>query len=200
MQYAAALIEYIVTGLISLIWMILFVHGCYDLSSIDLSKYKEFIIIGVFPIAYVSGIFVDVVSSYLLKLLGRTWRWIFCRTIFTKAIGWLRNIFIGMEQSKSYDKTAKILSYSTVDAIRTMEAYVSRDRIARGMALNSLFTGLAILYSFDGRRKMLIVYICMAITMLALIVRVRCLTLAETFKIKVLKNLSIHNSTKTKAK
>ena len=69
MQYAAALIEYIITGLISLIWIALLLSTNIDFLTIDYNKFKEVLLIVIFPLAYIAGIFIDTISSILFKAL-----------------------------------------------------------------------------------------------------------------------------------
>ncbi|MBF4286539.1 hypothetical protein EAY45_27700, partial [Vibrio anguillarum] len=52
----------------------------------------------------------------------------------------------GESKSEPYKNASIILSYSPSDMIKTMDAYVSRDRIARGMALNSLISAFVFLW------------------------------------------------------
>ncbi len=42
------------------------------------------------------------------------------------------SFFIGVPKSDPYERSADILSHSIPDMVRTMESYVSRDRMARG--------------------------------------------------------------------
>lgn len=77
MQFVAALIEYLISGLISFAWLAplinIFVYPIIDLASnsaLSALLPKEFIVLIFLPIAYVIGIFVDLFSSMLLNLIG----------------------------------------------------------------------------------------------------------------------------------
>lgn len=183
MQYTAALIEYIVTGLMSLIWIALLLSTNINFHDFDYNKYKEIVIIGIFPLAYISGIFIDVASSFILKKLGNCWSCLFEKT----------NSNHDALSNSSYTKSAEILSHSITDTIRTMEAYVSRDRIARGMALNSFLTCIGIIYIFGWGEKISFTLSAFIITIISLMIRVRLKSLSETFKTKALDNLIKRN-------
>ena len=141
MQHAAALIEYLVTGIISLLWIGLLSSQYIDVSELNIKDYKEIIVIYIFPIAYVLGIYVDVTSSYLLKRFSNIAKFIEGFCTFPNWLLVASNFILGKSKPEPYKRSAEILSHSPSDTIKTMEAYISRDRIARGMALNSFMSG-----------------------------------------------------------
>ncbi len=71
MQYTAALIEYVITGLIALIWIALLLSTNIDFLTIDYNKFKEVFLILIFPLAYIAGIFIDTISSFLFKFISK---------------------------------------------------------------------------------------------------------------------------------
>lgn len=190
MQYAAALIEYVVTGLISLVWIILLVSIYVDINDYDYNKYKEIIIICIFPTAYIAGIFIDVISSYTLKLLANILKQLNNKienvSLLCKVKKSFQVIFTKFLDKDSYNKSAEILSFSTPDTIRTMEAYVSRDRIARGMFLNSLIISFVLIINPEGHIKTKLIIASFTVAFISLFIRIRLLSLSNTFKNKAL--------------
>lgn len=187
MQYTAALIEYVITGLISLIWIALLLSTNINFLTIDYNKFKEVLLIGIFPLAYISGIFIDTISSFLFKPIDN---------------------IIGNQKAKnttndenafknSYEKSAEILSYSISDMIRTMESYVSRDRVARGMALNSLMIGISMIIVLDIKEIYQLIVASFALTITSILIRVRLKGLSDIFKLKAIHNLKLRNLKKS---
>ncbi|MBA5236796.1 hypothetical protein H2Y54_09575 [Pectobacterium aroidearum] len=190
MQYAAALIEYIITGLVSLIWVFLLVSTEIDFTSFDYNKYKELIVIGIFPVSYVLGIYVDVTSSYFLRRFKNAGVF-FKKYDFNNAFFiFFKKIFIGKPKGEPYARSAEILSYSPSDAIRTMEVYVSRDRIARGMALNSFITALVVLFHSEINEKLNPALIAFLITLVSVLAWLRLRRLSKAFKTQALIKLN----------
>lgn len=190
MQYAAALIEYLITGIISLIWIGLYSSQYVDISVQNIKDYKEIIVICIFPIAYVFGIYVDVSSSYLLKRLNNIAKFI---SKYITCPSWLIcivNFIVGTSKSEPYKRSAKILSYSPSDTIKTMEAYVSRDRIARGMALNSFASGYISWITLTGNTQCIAIKFSVAIFIISVLVWFRLRRLSKAFKTQALIQLS----------
>lgn len=183
MQYTAALIEYVITGLISLIWIALLLSTNIDFQTIDYNKYKEVLLILIFPLAYIAGIFIDTTSSLLFKAIDK---------IFRESKG--KNKSNDESSFKnSYGKSAEILSYSISDIIRTMESYVSRDRIARGMALNSLMIGISMIIVLDFKERYPLIVASFALTITSILINVRLKGLSDSFKTKAIHNLKLRN-------
>lgn len=183
MQYTAALIEYIITGLISLIWIALLLSTNIDFLTIDYNKFKEVLLIVIFPLSYIAGIFIDTISSFLFKIIGG-----FLWNQKEKTTSNDDNTL-----SKSYEKSAEILSYSVSDIIRTMELYVSRDRVARGMALNSLMIGISMIIVLDIKERYPLIVASFALTIVSILIRVRLKRLSDIFKLKATHNLKLRN-------
>lgn len=183
MQYTAALIEYVITGLISLIWITLLLSTNIDFLTIDYNKYKELLLIAIFPLAYIVGILIDTISSFLFKAIGD-----FIKNKKEKGAPNDKNAF-----KNSYGKSAEILSYSISDTIRTMESYVSRDRIVRGMALNSFIIGISMIIVLDITKMHLFIVASFALTIISILIRVRLKGLSDSFKLKAIHNLKLRN-------
>ncbi|MDE8601956.1 hypothetical protein M3I01_003325 [Marinomonas sp. RSW2] len=186
MQYAAALIEYLITGIISLIWIGLYSNQYIDISAQNIKDYKEVIVISIFPVAYILGIYVDVSSSYLLKRFNNIATFI---GKYLSCPNWLRttsNFILGTSKSEPYKRSAEILSHSASDTIKTMEAYVSRDRIARGMALNSFMCGLASYLFLSGDVKCTAINYCIVIFVISICAWFRLRRLSKAFKTQAL--------------
>ena len=192
MQHAAALIEYIITGLISLIWVCLVVNTQFEITAIDLNKNKELLIIAIFPIAYIFGIYVDVFSSLLLKFIELPFKCLFSSE---KLIVSFRKLFQGDAGNTSYDRSTQILSKASAGIIKTMETYVSRDRIARGMVLNSLIIGIMIFFTVDSEKKLQLLIITFSVTFISYLARLRLRNLSDTFKTKALAELKRSDTT-----
>lgn len=186
MQYTAALIEYVITGLISLIWIALLLSLNIDFLAIDYNKFKEVLLILTFPLAYIAGILIDTTSSFLFKLIGGILGGQNKKTTSNN-----ENDF-----KTSYEKSAEILSYSVSDIIRTMESYVSRDRIARGIALNSFMIGLSMMVVLDVKERYQLIVVSFVLTILSILIRVRLKRLSDCFKLKAIHNLKLRSSEK----
>lgn len=194
MQYAAALIEYVITGLTSLIWIALLVHQGIDLTIFDYGKYKELLVIIILPVSYILGIYVDVTSSYLLRRLSNLGTYFGNFKFDKQPFTCLKAILIGTPKANPYARSAEILSYSTTDIIRTMETYISRDRIARGMALNSLITGAILLSSIKISNSMYLALASFIITFISTLVWMRLRRLSKEFKTQALLQLKKRNA------
>ncbi|MEQ4655445.1 hypothetical protein AB7092_22345 [Providencia rettgeri] len=197
MQYTAALIEYVITGLISLIWIALLLSMNIDFLTIDYNKFKEVLLIIIFPLAYIAGIFIDTISSFFFKKID---------TISSFLFKTIKNI-LGNQKEKNtpddendspepYEKSSEILSYSISDTIRTMESYVSRDRIARGMALNSLMIGVSMIFVLDINERYPLIIAFFTLTVISIVIRGRLKGLSDSFKLKAIYNLRLRNSKK----
>ncbi len=190
MKYAAALIEYLITGIISLIWIGLYSKQYVDISAENIKDYKEVIVICIFPIAYVFGIYVDVSSSYLLKRFNNIAEFISGRISCPRWLKWLFTLLVGTSKSEPYKRSAEILSYSPSDTIKTMEAYISRDRIARGMALNSFACGLISHLTLTGKTQHIAVNLSVAVFILSIFAWFRLRRLSKAFKTQALIQLT----------
>jgi hypothetical protein len=117
------------------------------------------------------------------------------RCIFEMACRRLAKIILlvtGTPKENSYERSAEILSHSTGDLVRTMEAYVSRDRIARGMALNSLIGAFVSFALLTGPLKISVPVACLISFTISLLIWVRLRRLSSRFKRVALAKLNQH--------
>ena len=114
MQFAAALLEYLVSGFVALLWLAPLMHRLFGgpmptPSEASVSLYL--------PVAYELGIFIDATSSVVLERFKvRDYR----------------------SSTEPYARTARILARSPEHVVKTLQAYAGRDRIARGVLLNAV--------------------------------------------------------------
>jgi ABC-type branched-subunit amino acid transport system permease subunit len=191
MQFAA-LIEYLITGIISIIWLGLFAGQYIEVQAQNIKDYKEIVVICIFPIAYILGIYVDVSSSYLLRRISNAYRLVSNISKVKPVASFIKKIvtfILGTPKNAPYERSAEILSYAPSDTIRTMEAYVSRDRIARGMALNSFIGFWVARDVLTGELQRTIVYLSLAFCVISVLVWFRLRRLSKAFKTQALKQL-----------
>lgn len=196
MQFAVALIEYLISGIVASIWAIALLTYYGDISIADLKTHKEelsVLAVVYFPLAYILGIYVDATSSFLIrrfldidiKVNNRFLVYKYFRSIFRRFFYFIA----GTPKSDSYERSAEILAHSISDTVRTMEAYVSRDRIARGVALNS-FTGFFVsLLCAPPDKKLFLAFVCIALTGYSLVMYKRLRRLSSRFKSVALKHI-----------
>lgn len=185
MQFAVALVEYLITGIIASLWVGVMMQGHIAMSIPKIMEYKDFLLIVFLPVAYVLGIYIDVVSSFFISRFGAFYWWLHvfpsvCFMHYYLADG--VSVFLGTPKKDPYERSASILSYSVVDLIRTMDSYVSRDRIARGMALNSLVGGVVSITSLPEDIRYEISIVCVVLFLLSVMVWFRLRRLSKTFK------------------
>ncbi|KKK67615.1 hypothetical protein LCGC14_2952300 [marine sediment metagenome] len=191
MQNAVALIEYLITGIISFIWIALLSSLYVDLNYQHYLNYKEAILFCLFPIAYVLGIYVDVTSSFLLSRITKVIKLIkkLIPECMTKYYKKLCDTLFGNSGGQPYKHSAEILSHSPSELIKTMDIYVSRDRIARGMALNSLLSICAANLALVSNEKDIVESFFLIFFMISILAWLRLRRLSKVFKIQALKNL-----------
>lgn len=198
MQFAVALIEYLISGVAASAWMFAILREHYpayfaEVPWSTLKDYKEIIILIYLPIIYVLGIYVDATSSYLIRRGAQVDDWIDRR--LNRFSGprdrvlslWKR--LVGSPKQHPYGKTAAIIARSAPDAVRAMETYVSRDRIARGVAFNAFIGGLTALFYASQPHKLVIFVVCAITFMYSSIMHNRLSRLSSQFKKVVLLNL-----------
>lgn len=193
MQFAAALIEYLITGIVASIWMATLINKYINLPLGEIKEYKEIFVVVYFPVAYILGIYIDVTSSFLIRRTKELYEPISKTRIFSpvhKAIAWVISKIVGNPKEDSYERSAEILTYSTGDLVRTMEAYVSRDRIARGMALNSLFGGLVSAFFIPDDLRAPVSIACFISFVVSVLVWIRLRRLSSRFKRVAISKLS----------
>jgi hypothetical protein len=130
MQFASALLEYLVSGFVALLWLVPLVRAAAG-SHNSLPQITEPSVMLYLPAAYVMGILLDATSSHLLERFRRH----------------------GQSRA-SYDRTVHILTHGSEHLIKTMEAYVGRDRIARGVVLSAAISIPVYLTVLDGRLRL----------------------------------------------
>jgi hypothetical protein len=172
------------------------IQGYVSISIPKVMEYKEFLPVIFLPVAYVLGIYVDVVSSFFISRFGAFYRWLhefpsICFMSYYLA-AWL-SMFLGSPKKDPYERSASILSYSVVDLIRTMDSYVSRDRIARGMALNSLVGGVVSNTLLPEDVRIEVSILCSVIFLLSVMVWFRLRRLSKSFKRLALSKLESKN-------
>jgi len=186
MQFAVALIEYLITGIVASAWLIVILQNYIPVPLEIISNHKEFFVIVYFPMVYILGIYVDAISSFLIRRMkeidesgnkrNKSYAWVRCGVV--KCF----NVIAGTPKKDSYDRSAEILSYSIPDAVRTMDAYVSRDRIARGMALNSFAGAVAAYVYAPYQLKLPITVACLASLIISMLAYKRLRRLSSRFK------------------
>jgi len=67
MQFAVALIEYLISGIVASVWITAIARNYIQIPLADIKEYKEIFVIVYFPIAYILGIYVDTTSSFFNK-------------------------------------------------------------------------------------------------------------------------------------
>jgi hypothetical protein len=113
MQLAAALLEYVVTGVVASMWLV-------PLSPYLLGTalpFDEALALLYLPAAYVVGLLVDTTASFLLTNLKSRHR--------------------SSSGGRSYGRTVVILTRGPERLAHTLQLYTGRDRIARGLFLNA---------------------------------------------------------------
>lgn len=139
MQFIAALIEHFVVGVISLLWLMPVLYYLSLLPSVKISDHKEIILTVAVPVAYVVGMYVDVVASIITSMIRR---------IIDKGLSnWRKKIF-GAHISgggRSYERTVQIMKKSPEEATKYLLLLSGREKIARGV-----FTNVAIAAVLDS--------------------------------------------------
>lgn len=127
MQFASALVEYLVAGVAALLWVSPLLQKLLSLN-VSLNEASAVLIL---PIAYALGLYIDSTSSFLIRVLRLR------RFRPPSLLRQLSDCIFGKPYSGTYERTMLILSKSPELLAQTMLTYVGRDRIARCMALNS---------------------------------------------------------------
>lgn len=196
MQFAVALIEYLISGIVASAWAIALLTYYGNISFDEVKSFKdELAVIGVvyFPIAYILGIYIDASSSFLIRRIidfDRKFRGNF--SAYEKIRSKIDDFFYsiaGMPKQDSYERSAEILSHSIADAVRTMESYVSRDRIARGVALNSFIGFFVSILCAPPDKKLLLSLVCIFFTLYSIMMYKRLRRLSSRFKKVALKHI-----------
>jgi ABC-type branched-subunit amino acid transport system permease subunit len=193
MQFSA-LIEYLITGIVSSVWFSVLVNKFVPIPMDLIKDYKEIVVVVYIPIAYALGVYIDVVSSYFIRRFKELYRSILKCNVINKIHKLLSKFFLcisGNPKSSPYKHASIILSYSPSDMVKTMDAYVSRDRMARGMALNSLISAFVFLWILPDDISCKAFIICSVLFLLSISIWHRLRRLSSAFKkvaIEALKN------------
>ncbi|CRM14558.1 MULTISPECIES: hypothetical protein [Pseudomonas] len=193
MQFAVALIEYLISGVVASAWLTAILHHYYPLPLGKINDYKEVFIIIYLPITYILGIYIDTTSSYLIRRSGEIFSLLGEKLNIAESFrNKLASIYFaiaGTPKKDSYERSAAILARSVPDAVRTMEAYVSRDRIARGAALNAFAGALTAFFYAPPEYQTLITVVCSIACVYSIIMHKRLRRLSSRFKKVALSNL-----------
>ena len=195
MQFAA-LVEYLITGIVASIWVTAIVNHIVPLPSDFIASYKEMFIVVYFPIAYVLGIYVDVISSFFIRRAKEIYikllefKCIRCVDLFFSC---LSELVFGSPKKTPYKNAVKILVHSPSDMVKSMDTYVSRDRIARGMALNFFIGGLVSFWVLPCDIKDNVSAICFGVFLMSIFVWRRLRRLSSTFKKVAVERLESDN-------
>jgi len=131
MQFASALVEYLIAGIIGLLWLFPLLHALLSKNLPINFEITEGSVVLLLPVAYVLGMYIDSTSSFLIRAL---------RLRKMKLPLWIKkvvDILFGKPYEGVYKRTITVLAKSPDLLAQTMLTYVSRDRIARCMTLNS---------------------------------------------------------------
>ncbi|MBF7956221.1 hypothetical protein [Rahnella victoriana] len=193
MQFVTALVEYLISGIFSLSWIsVLLTH--FDKAGFIsyMTTYKETLTLIVLPVAYVAGIYVDTTASYILKIISKIITRVKKRFLTeTKQSSGEETSKANQKKSISYKRTANIMLNSNDAVIRSMEVYVGRSRIARGMLFNS-FIGSISLYIHSQTSIPFI--LSSLIFLLSIPMYIRLQDLANRFKISTISEITLKNS------
>jgi hypothetical protein len=186
MQFAVALIEYLISGIVASAWLLAVLNHYIPLPFELISDYKELLLVIYFPIAYIMGIYVDAASSFLIRRTKEIDKaldkYVEPYSRFRCFVVKIFEYIAGKPKPDSYERSAEILSYSIPDAVRTMEAYVSRDRIARGMALNSFIGAITAYIYAPSTLKSAVTVACLVSLVISLLAYKRLRRLSSRFK------------------
>ncbi|VVM72274.1 hypothetical protein PS645_01825 [Pseudomonas fluorescens] len=185
MQFAVALIEYLISGIIASIWVLAIITNYIKLPLDSIKDYKEIFVIVYFPVAYILGIYVDTTSSFLIRRIKELGCMLGSYKPCSRIIKFFLPAYVflvGKAKPDSYERSAEVLAHSIPDAVRTMEAYVSRDRIARGAALNA-FAGATTAFFYAPSEIMTPVLVgCLLMLAYSLLMYKRLRRLSSRFK------------------
>ena len=177
MQFAAALVEHLIVGIIALIWMLPLLDGLQLMPAADFEKHKDFMIAIGLPITYVVGIYVDVFASVLTAWM---------RSILERQFGAdrFRTVFGGVADGKSakpYAKTVKILRRAPDEAVKFLQLLTSREKACRGVFL-CLLLGAATNVLVESKRFRVSPTVLLILAVVSFVVWLRLTVLTEVFK------------------
>lgn len=117
MQFAAALVEYLISGILAAGWVVPLFWKLFGTTP----PMDEGWVVVYLPAAYVLGIYIDTTASRVLQLMGQK-----------------------DTASSPYRRTTLILARGSEALAQAMQVNVSRDRIARGVFLNASISLLVV--------------------------------------------------------
>jgi hypothetical protein len=194
MQFASALVEYLAAGVAALLWLSPLVQKILGLNV----PLNEASVVLVLPMAYVLGIYIDSISSFVIRWIRhlrdeiQRLRKFPLRNALKRIRNTLKRIQVtclGTPYSGTYDRTVPILSKSPELLAQTMLTYVGRDRIARCMALNSVLGILTVLVISPGNQALLGILVVALLWSLLLWFRLK--RLSSKFKDQAFKTLQL---------
>lgn len=175
MQFASTLVEYLVAGVGGLLWLVPLLNSLLGLNLKIVDPAGPMLL----PLAYVLGLYIDATSSFLLRAL---------KVRRLRTLKWWDSLF-GAPYDASYDRTVAILAHTPELLAQTMQSYVSRDRIARCIALNAAI-GLPLVVTLDHSTTKWRLFALVGIALLWSIASwIRLERLSSTFKSKALEAL-----------
>lgn len=137
MQFLAALVEHLVVGVVALIWLLPLAEQLALVPAVKIVDHKEILIAVGLPVAYVVGMYVDVLASPMAALLRRLIDYLWGN--------WRVRFFGGhlaTAGGEAYQRTKAILVKSPDEAAKYLLQLSSREKIARGVALNFLLAAV----------------------------------------------------------
>ena len=166
MQFAAAFLEYLVTGCGGLLWVI----PLFNNAPLELGKLEKVEVALLFPLVYVLGMMIDFVS---VKLVSR----------------FKNRIRRDLGAPKHDIPSTAFIAWHSAELSREFQVRSSRDRIARGATLNMLLLALvallrpstpAVLHLSFGRPLAVLVFL--GVAALCFAIWWRCEYLSSNFK------------------
>ena len=161
MQFFSALVEHLVVGVIALIWA-LPILNYFSLIPIGFASNKEFVLaIGV-PVAYLVGMYIDVLASRVTAPFRKT------------------------KGGKSYDRTVRIISNSPDELARYLLQLSGREKIARGAFLN-FFIAMICNFVMPKSEYSINYWLLLTLSILGFIIWRRLHALTDIFKVQAVK-------------
>lgn len=187
MQFVSALLEHFIVGILSLVWIVPLLLGIDILGKEQLiswiKEYKEILVVLILPVSYVIGIYIDIIASLFTRYI---------KTIIYR-IHWKNCNEAGSLKDKdeikykSYERTAQILKNENGELARYLLMLSGREKIARGIFLNSLITSI-ILTIFTPHQSYSYAIFCVAFAIVSFLMWMRLNILNNRFKTQALCN------------
>lgn len=175
MQFVSALLEHFVVGALSLIWILPLLDGLGLTPDIDHEKYKEIVVVFAVPAAYVLGMYIDLLASPITGLIKR----LLHKPLHCWAIKELARL-VRASKGASYARTIRIIRGSTDESAKYLQLLTGREKIARGVFLNLLFTSGVNAWHPSAKYGSLT--LLLLVTLFALLAWLRLNSLTDAFK------------------